>query len=83
MFEYDFCYITPEDLVTRYPEILKTTSLKKLEKLANQKDRICLNCLQANVWKFGECNMCFSCVTGETDASQDFELIPSKGKSGN
>lgn len=37
-------------------------------------DSICENC-DEKVWRFGGCGLCFSCTTGEADASEDYELI--------
>ena len=33
----------------------------------------CSNCSN-KVWKMADLDMCFSCVTGETDASNDYEI---------
>lgn len=33
----------------------------------------CMVCDQP-VWAFGGCDMCFSCTTGEADASDDYEF---------
>ena len=43
---------------------------EKLAKLNGE----CLVCGQP-IWKFGACGMCFPCTTGESDASEDYELI--------
>lgn len=74
----NFCYISPR----KYWELIKDEkknrsfkSLEQLEKLAKQPERICDVCSQNPVWKLGGCDMCFTCVTGETDASEDYELI--------
>ena len=36
---------------------------------------LCEICEVEEVWKFGDTGMCFSCTTGEADASDDYELI--------
>lgn len=35
----------------------------------------CCNCDQ-DVWRYGDVGMCFTCTTGESDASEDYELAP-------
>lgn len=37
-------------------------------------DGTCLNC-DEKVWRLGNTDMCFSCTTGEADASDDYELF--------
>lgn len=34
------------------------------------------------VWRFGGQGLCFSCTTGEADASEDYELIYTPGIGG-
>jgi hypothetical protein len=38
-------------------------------------DRMCEVCESERVWKLANCGMCFSCTTGEADASDDYEII--------
>lgn len=38
-------------------------------------DAMCDACGSQPVWKYGGTDMCFSCTTGESDASDDYELI--------
>lgn len=38
--------------------------------------KLCSVCESSPVWRLGNVGMCFPCTTGETDASEDFELIP-------
>ena len=66
----DFNYVTPEE----YFEIQgpEGHTLPQLKRMANDK-RMCMVCEQP-VWKLGGCGMCFSCWTGEADASSDYEL---------
>ena len=35
---------------------------------------VCDVCGSQPVWKYGGTDMCFSCTTGQTDASDDYEL---------
>lgn len=73
----NFTYITVAQLIKQYPEYQPQRTL--LEKIAALPDRLCTNCEQFNVWKFvmdkiPDNEMCFTCITGETDASEDYEL---------
>lgn len=63
-------FITPEQA----REKGDTRSLEYLTELANQPDEVCENCTE-NIWKYADCGLCFSCTTGESDASDDYELI--------
>lgn len=71
--ELEFNYITPSELLKRHPDC--EASLAELRKRANAPDAECCNC-DAPVWKFAGLDMCFSCTTGEADASGDYELLP-------
>lgn len=48
--------------------------LEEIQAIANVPDGICLVCGQENIWKLGQSGMCFTCTTGEADASEDYEL---------
>lgn len=61
-------YITPE----RAKEGGDTRSLAELRARAKI-NRRCFNC-ENPVWRFGVDDLCFPCCTGETDASEDYEL---------
>jgi hypothetical protein len=61
-------YITPEQARANGD----TRSLGELRALARNKKKCC-NCDEP-VWRYGGCGMCFSCTTGESDASGDYEL---------
>lgn len=37
-------------------------------------NRLCEICHAEPVWRFGGTDMCFTCVTGEADPSDDYEL---------
>jgi hypothetical protein len=64
-------YITPEEAIkggdTRTLEELRAA--QKISKKAK-----CLVCGQP-VWRYGVGDMCFPCTTGESDASEDYELV--------
>jgi hypothetical protein len=62
-------YITPEKAV----ELGDERSLKELKALAKSHGR-CEVCRQEQAWKYVGTEMCFSCTTGESDASEDYEL---------
>jgi hypothetical protein len=66
-------YTTPK----RAREFGDTRSLKELQALAKRKARRCSNCDELE-WKYGGCGMCFSCTTGEADASDDLEIQEDK-----
>jgi hypothetical protein len=66
-------YITPEEAI----KAGDTRTLKELQYLAKKKTGKCVVCGDAE-WKYAGCNMCFSCTTGESDASDDLEIHESK-----
>lgn len=35
---------------------------------------LCESCEEEPIWRYGGCEMCFTCTTGESDMSEDFEL---------
>ncbi len=70
-----FNYVTPREYLEAMGD--DPRSLARLEELARQ-DRQCENCHNP-AWKLVGLGLCFSCVTGETDASQDYELKPEEG----
>lgn len=67
----NFTYITVEKFIKQHPDEKK--NYKRLKEIAAQPDVLC-QCEQQNVWKYGESGLCFSCTTGEADASDDYEL---------
>ena len=69
----NFCYITPSEFLKKHPG--SKIPLDELQRRANQPDKPCENCGQP-AWKYGDEGMCFPCTTGETDASNDYELVP-------
>ena len=62
-------YITP----AKAHELNPSTPVKVYEKRA--KDRRICQCRQEKVWKYAGTGLCFSCTTGEADASDDYELV--------
>jgi len=70
----DFIYITPE----KYIELCKADktphpTLKELQSRARGRGT-CDVCNSNPIWKLAGTGMCFSCTTGETDNSSDYEL---------
>ena len=75
----NFCFITVKTLIKKHPEY--ATQREMMTKIANLPDRLCSVCGQFNVWKMvrdkiPDNDMCFTCITGETAASDDYELLP-------
>jgi hypothetical protein len=68
----NFTFISPED----YFELPNacTKSLRKLRALARRPDKLCEVCGREKAWKLADTGLCFSCTTGEADASDDYEL---------
>lgn len=66
----NFNLITPEE----YYKLDQQIPLEELKKMAKRKSKPCINCGEPE-WKLGQCELCFSCTTGESDASEDYELI--------
>lgn len=69
---YNFNYITPE----RAAELGVTSNIKDVKYYSklSKKEGICDNCENPR-WKLVNNGLCFSCTTGEIDASGDYELI--------
>lgn len=63
-------FITPEQAKERGD----SRSINELRQLA-QSDATCAVC-DEKAWKHGGTGLCFSCTTGESDASDDLELTP-------
>lgn len=68
-----FTYVTPREYLALRPEG-DTRPLAELERLARL-DRMCENCGQPE-WRLAGVGLCFSCVTGHADPSDDYELRP-------
>jgi len=63
-------HITPEALCEKRP----SKDLNHLRRLANRRGK-CEVCGENDIWRYGGIGMCFPCTTGETDGSNDYELI--------
>jgi len=61
-------YITPENAHELNPDISISTYRKRA------KNKATCQCGQEKVWKYADTGLCFSCTTGESDASDDYEL---------
>ena len=68
----NFYFVTPEQYIKENGESDHT--LKELQKIAAQKEYDCENCDEL-AWRLVGCGLCFSCTTGEADASEDYEII--------
>jgi hypothetical protein len=62
-------YITPQQAIEKGDD----RPLKLLTKLSKS-NGTCENC-DEKAWKYVGTGLCFSCTTGEADASGDYELI--------
>jgi len=62
-------YLTPEQAAE-----MSNTPLEELRAAAAAPEQTCMNCDEP-VWRLAGCGLCFSCTTGEADASDDYELI--------
>ena len=66
----DFNYVTPEQAVKK--NLIKGYSVEQYRELARSKEP-CSVCGRP-AWKLAETGLCFTCTTGEADASDDYEL---------
>jgi len=62
--------VTPEEMVEMHPD----EDLANLRRLAKTTGK-CEVCGKNDIWRYGGTGMCFPCTTGETDGSNDYELI--------
>ena len=62
-------FITPEQA----KEQGDTRTLKELRRAAKSRGKC--QCGQP-IWRYGGCGLCFTCTTGESDASEDYEFVP-------
>lgn len=67
-------FLTPAELVALGGKQVDSHPLEYWEELARKVPAKCISCETENEWKFGETEMCFSCTTGEADASGDCEI---------
>lgn len=67
-------YLTPQQYWNEYHS--QKDGFKNLEEVmrASKNNKICEVC-DEKVWKLSNTGLCFSCVTGESDATEDYELI--------
>lgn len=68
-------YITPEEAKRLDDETPggRRKSLRYYKKWS--KNNSWCQCGQERVWKWGGTGLCFSCTTGEADASDDYEIL--------
>jgi len=69
-------YLTPEQAAEKHKDIKGEHSVEHYRKLARRK-RKCQVCGQP-AWRYAGTGLCFTCTTGETDASDDYELVEEK-----
>lgn len=68
--------VTPEELA-EIAKDLPGNGVRRLRRLARSRGK-CAVCGENDAWRYGETGMCFPCTTGETDGSNDYELIESE-----
>lgn len=72
----DFHYVTVDEMLEIQKKSphdgTKKSTREELEAMARD-NRTCENC-DLPVWRFAETGLCFPCTTGESDASEDYEL---------
>lgn len=69
-------YKSPQQAFDGYKEVnggVPLFSLKQLKTMAAN-DSLCFVCESMPVWRMAGLGMCFTCTTGESDASNDYEL---------
>lgn len=73
----DFGYITPEEAAKLMPD---RGGVDYFRKLARSKAK-CEVCGKP-AWKIADTGLCFPCTTGESDASNDYELTAQEPERG-
>ena len=73
MYHSFYKYFTPKQAFKKKANPMYLT-LKDYEEAAKD-NSICMACNNSPVWKLVGTGMCFTCTTGEADASEDYELI--------
>lgn len=68
-------YTTPEDAFKFAQENGDPTTLEDYREMASA-DGTCECCERESIWRYAGTGMCFTCTTGESDASEDYELTP-------
>jgi len=69
-------YLTPQE-AKKLNDNTKGGRRKPLSyyKKLSKNDAVCFVCEMEKVWRLADTGMCFSCTTGEADASDDYEII--------
>lgn len=65
-------YLTPEKAFKM--NVIDGTTLKEYRERAKD-DSLCEVCESNPTWRITGIGMCFTCTTGEADASEDYELL--------
>lgn len=68
-------HITPEQAAELNPDVL----LEEWRARAKVTG-LCSVCETERIWRYAGLKMCFTCTTGEADASDDYELIANYGE---
>ena len=68
-----FNFVTPTQLIKEHPD--EAQKFKHYIRLSRLPESICEVCEAMPAWKYVETGMCFTCTTGESDASDDYELL--------
>ncbi len=69
----DFNYITPQEAEELYAGIDDRSADYFSALLEKYRGKSCTNC-DLPAWAMVDSGMCFPCTTGESDASDDYEL---------
>ena len=69
-------YLTPQQAYDMHKGFDIHRSLKEYQDLAKTTG-MCEVCETLPIWKMVGTGMCFACTTGESDASEDYELVDS------
>lgn len=73
----NFNFVTPSEMIKAHPN--ESKKYRKYVYLSRLPDKTCINCPE-KAWKMAETDLCFTCTTGEWDASDDYELLPEPNK---
>lgn len=65
-------YVTPEHYKALAPN--ETRPLRELCRLAEAPAKTCL--CGRTAWRLPDLGLCFTCITGTADSSEDYELVP-------
>jgi hypothetical protein len=75
MIESFSAFLTPEQYLEEVAKEPGITMVQLDELKRRAKDnRKCFVCESFNVWRLANTDMCFTCTTGESDASCDYEI---------